>query len=308
MSAADILVSGVKRAQSVTVMGTLGGITRMGSVQVLDPNLDVPSLKSLTPATASIAGTGGSATLTVALDLPAPSGGINVSITSMNGWTVPATVMVPAGQLQAQFTVTQAGASTSDVITATLGANSFMSNVAINMHPVINEVDYDQPGTDTNEFVEIFNPSSSPIDLTNLAVVLATNTANEYKRIALSGMLAGGAYLVIGSATVTVPAGTAMVTFSAASNNITNSAPTGVAIIDTVKLTVIDAVTFGGTVNAQLKGFTGTTSFLEGTAKTLADSGAGSCVRIPNGQDTDNLTADWQFSSANNPSPGAPNN
>jgi hypothetical protein len=115
---------------------------------------------------------------------------------------------------------------------------------------------------------------------------------------------------VIGSATVTVPAGAQTITFGAASNNITNSGPTGVAIIDTVKLTVVDSVTFGGTVNAQLVGFPSKTSFLEGTAKSLSDSGstAGSCVRIPNGQDADNLTTDWQFSSANNPSPGAANN
>jgi hypothetical protein len=39
---------------------------------------------------------------------------------------------------------------------------------------VINEVDYDQVGTDLNEFVEIFNGTGRPVELSNLALVLST--------------------------------------------------------------------------------------------------------------------------------------
>jgi Calx-beta domain/Lamin Tail Domain/Divergent InlB B-repeat domain len=39
---------------------------------------------------------------------------------------------------------------------------------------VINEVDYDNPSTDTTEFIELFNSTSSPYDLSNLAVVLGS--------------------------------------------------------------------------------------------------------------------------------------
>ena len=51
------------------------------------------------------------------------------------------------------------------------------------------------------------------------------------------------------------------------------------------------------------------TSFVEGTLKDIRDSNTtqGSCVRMPNGQDTDDLSADWSFSMTKNPSPGAPN-
>jgi Lamin Tail Domain len=39
---------------------------------------------------------------------------------------------------------------------------------------VINEIDYDQPGTDTAEFLELRNVSPSPIDLAG-AVVIASS-------------------------------------------------------------------------------------------------------------------------------------
>jgi len=37
---------------------------------------------------------------------------------------------------------------------------------------VINEVDYDQVGTDTAEFIEVYNSGSQAIDLSTLALVL----------------------------------------------------------------------------------------------------------------------------------------
>src|SRR5204863_456180 len=82
---------------------------------------------------------------------------------------------------------------------------------------VINEVDYDNVGTDSAEFIEIYNPSAAAVNLGNLAVVLVNGqTSTEYARVNLSlagSSLAAGAYLVIGHASVlaSVPAGTLVI-------------------------------------------------------------------------------------------------
>src|SRR3712207_7713087 len=55
---------------------------------------------------------------------------------------------------------TDAGAVMSATITATLGASNAMATVDVVMSLgglVINEVDYDQVGSDTGEFIEIYN-------------------------------------------------------------------------------------------------------------------------------------------------------
>jgi cysteine-rich repeat protein len=313
---APITVTGVARNTTpITVTATLDGVSKTGKVRVLDDGtLDIPTLMSITPVTAAVSMAGGSVQLSVVLDLPAPAAGVTVNLATANGWTINPSVTVTQDMLSAPFTVTQA-TNLTDTVTATLGAVMKTATVGITSRPVINEVDYDNPSTDTLEFVEIYNPGAAPIDLTNLAVVFATNTANEYLRVPLAGAGTGvldpGQYLVIGSTTVVVPAGTVKIDFAAASNNITNSSPTGVAIIDTAALKVIDAVSLNGAttgmtfVNAQLSGFTGKTSFLEGTWKKVSDTTAGSCVRLPNGTDTDNLANDWAVSTA--PSPGAAN-
>jgi cysteine-rich repeat protein len=313
---APITVTGVARSTTpIVVTATLDSVSKTGNVRVLDDGtLDIPTLMSITPSTGSVTMAGGSVQLSVVLDLPAPAAGTTVNLATANGWTINPSVTVAQDALLGPFTVTQATNPT-DTVTATLGAVMKTATVGIVSRPVINEVDYDQTGTDTNEFVEIYNPGATAIDLTNLAVVFATNTSNEYLRVALAGAGTGtldpGQYLVIGSATVTVPMGVTKIDFAAASNNITNSSPTGVAIIDTSALKVIDAVSLNGAtagmtfVNAQLSGFTGKTSFLEGTWKKVSDTTTGSCVRLPNGTDTDNLANDWAVSTA--PSPGAAN-
>src|SRR5262249_32522952 len=146
--------------------------------------------------------------------------------------TIPATVTVPADQTSATFTYTDAGTTASATLTATLGASSLAATVsAVLGHPVLNEVDYDQPGTDTAEFVEIYNPTRAPLPLATLALVFVNGAPNaEYRRVALppgtpTGMLAPGQFLVVASATVAVPAGTPVILFSGASNNIQNGDP-----------------------------------------------------------------------------------
>jgi len=79
---------------------------------------------------------------------------------------------------------------------------------------VINELDYDQPGIDSGEFVEIYNPGPSARPLTGLVLIFVNGTSGaEYGRVDLSQAgesLAAGAYLVAGTTAVVsaVPPGT----------------------------------------------------------------------------------------------------
>ena len=113
---------------------------------------------------------------------------------------------------------------------------------------IISEVDYDQPSTDTAEFIEVFNASRSTFTLDNHAVILfngMTMPAEEYARITLSGKLGPRAILTIGSNTMPflLPGGSMWIPFPADSNQIQNG-PDGLAIVNLTTKTVVDAVAY----------------------------------------------------------------
>jgi cysteine-rich repeat protein len=181
---------------------------------------------------------------------------------------------------------------------------------------VINEVDYDLPGTDNAEFVEILNDSPLAVDLVGKALVAINgSTSTEVSRTALEGTLAGGGYLVVcprGSASGTcvsslaIPAGTLVVNFAAATNNLQNGSPDGVALVDLGAGTVLDALSYEGSITAAAITGLGTFSLVEGSPLTVADAGtfANALARTPNGSDSNNAATDW---ASRAPTPGAPN-
>ena len=315
---AQVLVNGLAQSPGVTLTASLDVAELNTTVRVLGAS-EVPSVVTLTPPAVTIA-PGGTVNYTVTLDLPAPTGGTSVALTSapnMAG-TLSPTVNVTAGQLSATFTFVDGSNSTSTVITATLGTMTSTSTITVTtaaQHLLINEVDYDQPGTDTAEFIELFNPSSATIDVSNIAVVLVNGANNqEYSRFSLSslGTIAAGQYLVIGGATQTIGASATLFTPSSwnASNNVQNGNPDGLLLLDTSSNTVIDALSYGGPITAAVvTGVTGTLSLVEGTAlpSTTIDSNTniGSLSRLPDGTDTDNAATDWAFTAT--PTPGAAN-
>ncbi len=164
---------------------------------------------------------------------------------------------------------------------------------------VINEVDYDQVGTDTGEFVELLNTGTNTIRLGFYALAFINGANNlEYLRYNLSGTLGGGQYLVVASTNLTasIASGARALYFNLGSDNIQNGAPDGIALVNHGSVTVMD-------------GFPGTRTLVEGTAlsATVADSNTvvGSLARLPDGMDTDNAANDWSLS--NNPTPGSQN-
>ena len=176
---------------------------------------------------------------------------------------------------------------------------------------VINEIDYDQAGTDNAEFVELLNVSSSTLNLTNLALIFMDGARNtEYRRVELDGTLSPGEYLVIGSSNVVVGGGARVIRLRPASNAIQNGAPDGIAVVNLVTHQVMDAFSYEGTISAgAINGFPGTYSFVEANPlpAAVADSNtiAGSLIRYPNGADTQNSAGDWQFTTT--PTPGTEN-
>ncbi len=176
-------------------------------------------------------------------------------------------------------------------------------------HLVINEIDYDEVGTDAAEFVEIFNPTPASIDLTGISLELV-NGANGavYTTVDLSGepALASGGYLVVADSAVAVDA-SATAMYSWTTNAIQNGAPDGVALVDTVNAVMVDALSYEGAMTSVAISGMGMVSLVEGTPTTAADSNTvnGSLCRSPNGQDTDDAAVDWIFCTT--PTPGSAN-
>jgi hypothetical protein len=174
---------------------------------------------------------------------------------------------------------------------------------------VINEVDYDQPGTDAQEFVELLNPSGAPFDLSSLTLIFVNGSnGQEYRRIPLGGTLSPGGYLVVASNDVVVDPGAAVIRFPLAADSIQNGAPDGIALFDLAGQLLLDALSYEGSLTAAtFTGVPGTWSLVEGQAALAADSAVapGSLSRVPNGADTNDAASDWSFVTL--PTPGRSN-
>ncbi len=155
---------------------------------------------------------------------------------------------------------------------------------------MINEIDYDQVGADAGGFVEIKNIGAEAATLDGIALVLVNGgDSQEYARSALTGSLAAGGYLVV-------------------EIEAQNGAPDGAAFIDTATGALLDALSYEGAINAAVIDDQ-TYDLVEGTmlAETVADSNTqdGSLSRIPDGEDSGDAAADWEFTTTK--TPGAAN-
>lgn len=164
---------------------------------------------------------------------------------------------------------------------------------------VINEVDYDMPGTDSAEFIELRNNDVVPIDLSLYAIELVNGSgggAIVYQTIQLpNDTLQPGDYFVIcgdGSKTPNCD-----LDVSPSINLIQNGAPDAIGLKFN-GTTVIDAVSYEGNAASPYREVSG--SNLEDLS-TVAFFGLS---RFPDGRDTDfnNQDFDWLCIT-----PGAPN-
>jgi hypothetical protein len=154
---------------------------------------------------------------------------------------------------------------------------------------VLNEVDYDQVGTDGAGFVEVANTGTEGRSLDGVALVLVNGDGTEYDRVALTGSLAAGGYVAVDV-------------------DPQNGAPDGLALVDTGSGALLDALSYEGAITAATIGGQ-TYSLVEGTAlpASVADSNTvdGTLARLPDGKDTDDAASDWAFTTT--PTKGAAN-
>jgi hypothetical protein len=159
---------------------------------------------------------------------------------------------------------------------------------------LINELDYDQPGTDTAEFIELFNASDVPIKLSPYDVVLYNGaTSSPYGNVNLGNVtLLPGTYFVICGDSSNVPNCDLDVTPN--SNLIQNgdSAPDAIGLVlvgsPVSDNLIIDAVSYEGTADM----------YFEGSGVGLVDNPAlafAGLSRLPNGTDTDQNNVDFSF-------------
>jgi predicted extracellular nuclease len=149
---------------------------------------------------------------------------------------------------------------------------------------VINEIDYDQPGTDTAEFIELFNSGASTVALSNYTIELINGTnSSSYRTIDLSGFsIAANSYFVMcGDASLVANCN---YSFTTINSWFQNGAPDAVALYENTSL--LDSLSYEGL----LPGFT------EGNFLVDSDSNTEimSLSRIANGFDSNDNNVDFQ--------------
>ena len=163
-------------------------------------------------------------------------------------------------------------------------------------HLVINEIDYDQPSTDTAEFIEIANAGTLAASLDGVRLELVNgNGGAVYLGIDLPAVsLAAGDYFVVcGNAATTANCD---LDVSPDTNLVQNGAPDAVALYADSEL--IDTVSYEGDTVAP---------YTEGSGTGLVDDASlsnASIGRCPDGADTDQNNVDFTFQPA---TPGAAN-
>jgi len=165
---------------------------------------------------------------------------------------------------------------------ALTGTLAFSSHASV----VINEIDYDQPGTDNAEFIELFNSGITTISLDNFSVDLINGSnSSTYRNIDLSGFsINSNSYFVICSDASTVA--NCNYSFTTSNGWFQNGAPDAVGLYENSIL--LDSLSYEGLLSP----------FTEGGSLTITDSNSEtlSLARITDGIDSNNNALDFQLS------------
>jgi hypothetical protein len=175
-------------------------------VVVYDPAA-ARTVAELTPASQTIA-TGDTATLTVRLNLPAPSGGqlVTVSASPQMAVSDPMDVTVPAGEIEAEVTVDATQTDGTETITASIGGGQgAMADVVVTALPaeclIISEY---VEGSSFDKAIELYNCGSQALDMSNFGMCRVTNEntacptdGSKSATTAFSGMLPAGETFVV---------------------------------------------------------------------------------------------------------------
>ena len=155
---------------------------------------------------------------------------------------------------------------------------------------VINEIDYDQVGTDTAEFIELKNISGGSVnlDIYNIELVNGAAAPAIYDTINLPNVnLAAGDYYVICANAATVI--NCDLDDGPDTNFIENGSPDAVGLRNTSTGTLFDAVSYEGDTLPLYTEGAGTPVVTGSDSNTVANIGLS---RFPDGLDTDNNSTD----------------
>ncbi|MFA6251576.1 MAG: immunoglobulin-like domain-containing protein [Candidatus Paceibacterota bacterium] len=195
-----------------------------------------------------------------------------------------------AGSYTITYTATDSAGNVASPITRTVNVTETEIVPPTSTELVINEIDYDQPSADIAEFVELKNIGEGVINLDNYEVRLINGTGIVlYQTINLPSVnLNSGDYYIICSNTATVI--NCDLDISPNTDLIQNggAGADAVAIFDSTN-TIIDTVSYEGSVAGYTEG-TGAQADLAPT-----DSTPHSISRYPDGQDTNNNSADFAY-------------
>lgn len=158
-----------------------------------------------------------------------------------------------------------------------------------NCHLVINEIMVGSSSSASDEFVEIYNPCSSAVDLSGWRLVYrSASGSTDIKLLDLSSLAIGAqGYLVLGGSAFSGNADQTLTSGLA-------SAGGGVALRNSTD-DAVDSIGYGSANNG----------LIEGGAAPEAPEYDSSLARTPNGNDTDNNASDFQIAAS--PTPGKAN-
>lgn len=151
---------------------------------------------------------------------------------------------------------------------------------------IINEIDYEQSGADTAEFVEILNTAGCAAKLAEVSLELVNGGDGKvYGRttLSLSGAeLAAGARLVVGHPNVLAMLPASVMRAQLGSGGLQNGAPDAVRLV--AAGSTIDAFSYEGAVAGAAEG-----------SGAMTDEGDGSFSRCPDGFDSQDNSVDFRL-------------
>ncbi|MCB8922543.1 MAG: ExeM/NucH family extracellular endonuclease [Ardenticatenaceae bacterium] len=218
------------------------------------------------------------------LDYALSSSSLTSQVSNARGWHINAdepivldynTNFKSAGQIASLYNADAYRASDHDPIIVGL-------NLTLPHDVIINEVDYDQVGTDTAEFIELKNISTGTVSLNGYTVELVNGSdGSVYETITLPDVtLAAGAYYLLCASSPQVT----NCDWTGAFASIQNGAPDAIGL--RYQGSLVDALSYEGSV----------AGYTETSATVAADSNSVmgiSISRFPDGIDTDDNSADF---------------